>query len=93
MKNLDRFKVYCDCCNVESICCEIRLLCETFQICKECLEKTLHEGFPENVLQNHLDYATKLVESWPAWKQNILGNSSKPNVEVPRIPIVKEPIE
>ncbi len=31
--------------------------------------------------------ATALVASWPAWKQNILENSSKPTVSVPRIPV------
>lgn len=31
--------------------------------------------------------ATKLVASWPLWKQNILVQSGKPTVDVPRIPI------
>jgi hypothetical protein len=32
--------------------------------------------------------ATKLVASWPKWKQNILEQSGKPTVDVPRQPIV-----
>jgi hypothetical protein len=31
--------------------------------------------------------ATKLVASWPIWKQNILVQSGKPTVDMPRVPI------
>lgn len=47
MKN--EFEVYCDCCLIQSICCDINLLCGTFLICKECLEETLRKGFPNDI--------------------------------------------
>ena len=34
-----------------------------------------------------LERASKLVASWPLWKQNILVNSASPTVRVPRKPI------
>jgi len=33
------------------------------------------------------EIATSLVNQWPAWKQNILEDSSKPTVSVPRAPV------
>jgi hypothetical protein len=40
----------------------------------------------EQVLQR-IESATKLVQSWPAWKQNILVQSAQPTVRVPRTPV------
>jgi hypothetical protein len=37
---------------------------------------------------DHLALAAKVVESWPAWKRNLLENSSKPTMSTPRTPIV-----
>ena len=34
-----------------------------------------------------MEIAKKIVESWPLWKQNLLEQSSKPTVSVPREPI------
>lgn len=41
----------------------------------------------EEEFQKQMDIATKLVNSWPLWKQNLLEQSSKPFVEVPREPV------
>jgi hypothetical protein len=38
--------------------------------------------------QRHIIDAKRIVASWPAWKRNLLGNSLKPTVEVPRNPVV-----
>jgi len=34
--------------------------------------------------------AVKLVNSWPKWKRNLLEQSSKPTVEVPRKPVINK---
>lgn len=44
-------------------------------------------------LREKIDRANKLVESWPAWKRNILINSSKPSVSVPRPPVNNREVE
>ena len=31
-------------------------------------------------LRRQIDKATRLVETWPTWKQNILAHSSRPSV-------------
>lgn len=38
--------------------------------------------------QRHQAMAKSLVTTWPKWKQNILENSSKPTVSVPRTPVI-----
>lgn len=45
---------------------------------------------PQWTFQECLDHASLLVSGWPAWKQNILENSAKPTVAVPRTPIVSD---
>ena len=35
-----------------------------------------------------MNLATKLVKSWPEWKQHILEHSMKPTLSVPRKPII-----
>lgn len=35
----------------------------------------------------HLEYAAKVVATWPAWKRNILGYSSQPTRKEPRQPV------
>lgn len=37
--------------------------------------------------RKQLEHATKIVESWPKWKQNILEHSASPTVSVPREPV------
>lgn len=37
--------------------------------------------------RQQLANATKIVETWPAWKQQILESYSSPTVSVPRTPI------
>jgi len=37
-----------------------------------------------------MELATKLVESWPLWKQNLLEQSSKPFVSEPRKPVINK---
>ena len=37
--------------------------------------------------KKQFEIASALVETWPAWKQNILENSAKPTVSVPRAPV------
>lgn len=38
-------------------------------------------------LRHQIDKATRLVDAWPAWKQNILIYSSRPSVSSPRPPV------
>jgi hypothetical protein len=38
-------------------------------------------------LREAVKQATKIVESWPLWKQNILKHSGEPSVSVPRTPV------
>jgi hypothetical protein len=38
-------------------------------------------------ISQRIEIATKLVQSWPAWKQNILVQSAQPKVQVPRVPV------
>lgn len=38
-------------------------------------------------LQQQIQNATKLVESWPQWKRNILIQNAQPTVSTPRPPI------
>jgi hypothetical protein len=38
-------------------------------------------------VRKRIESATKLVKSWPLWKQNILVQSASPTVKVPRKPI------
>jgi hypothetical protein len=35
-----------------------------------------------------IERATKLVKSWPLWKQNILVNSGQATLKIPRRPVV-----
>ena len=42
--------------------------------------KQLYFDFYEfDAFQRHLDRASKLVATWPLWKQNILTDSARPN--------------
>lgn len=34
--------------------------------------------------QRHLLNAKRIVDSWPAWKRNLVSNSLEPTVKVPR---------
>lgn len=38
-------------------------------------------------LQLQIENATKLVNSWPQWKQKILIQSAQPTVSSPRTPV------
>ncbi|QDU98477.1 hypothetical protein [Lignipirellula cremea] len=38
-------------------------------------------------IRKQIEYATKVVETWPAWKQNILAHSSSPAISQPREPV------
>lgn len=44
----------------------------------------------EKEFKKQLEIATKIVESWPLWKQNILEDSSKSTVSKPRPPIFED---
>lgn len=37
---------------------------------------------------NHLEWASRIVKTWPAWKRNILKNSSKSTLSTPRKPVL-----
>jgi hypothetical protein len=37
--------------------------------------------------REHLIQASRVVSTWPAWKQKLLEQSSKPTVDVPRNPV------
>jgi len=41
----------------------------------------------EKEFRAQLARATALVATWPAWKRNILEQSSRPTVSVPRTPV------
>lgn len=41
--------------------------------------------------QEHLDDASRIVASWPAWKRNILATSSSPTMSHKREPIIRMP--
>lgn len=41
-------------------------------------------------VREQMALASKLVATWPVWKQNILEQSGRPTVDVPRDPIVNE---
>lgn len=41
-----------------------------------------------NELDAHLKWASNIVKSWPAWKQNLLRDSNKSTLDVPRKPII-----
>lgn len=41
----------------------------------------------EKEVRQQIVKATKLVEAWPAWKQNILAQSAQPSVTTPRPPV------
>lgn len=38
-------------------------------------------------LREHIDRASRRVESWPEWKRNILDDSLKPTLSEPRTPV------
>jgi hypothetical protein len=38
-------------------------------------------------LQEQFEIADAIVSQWPKWKQNLLEDSSKPTVAVPRTPV------
>lgn len=40
--------------------------------------------------EDFLDWATKIVNSWPEWKRNVLGSSSRSTNDIPREPIYKK---
>ena len=40
-----------------------------------------------NEIYQRIKSARKLVQTWPAWKQNILVQSAQPTVKVPRTPV------
>lgn len=35
-------------------------------------------------IRKHCEYASRIVENWPAWKQNLLKHSSEPMNSVAR---------
>ena len=37
--------------------------------------------------KKQFDIASSLVAQWPIWKRNILEDSSKPTVAIPRLPV------
>jgi hypothetical protein len=41
----------------------------------------------KNELREQIARASKLIETWPAWKQNVLVLSSRPSVSSPRPPV------
>ncbi len=41
----------------------------------------------ENEIRQQIRIAADQVRSWPAWMQNILVESAKPTVKVPRTPV------
>jgi hypothetical protein len=45
---------------------------------------------PRKAFLRALKEAKELVDSWPKWKQNILENSGKSTVDVPRKPVIND---
>ena len=41
----------------------------------------------ENEIREQIKIATTRVETWPAWKRNILVESAQPTVKLPRTPV------
>ena len=41
----------------------------------------------EREIREQIEMATKLVETWPSWKQNILVHSAQSTVASPRTPV------
>lgn len=41
-------------------------------------------------IRRAIDGATKLVASWPAWKQNALADSARPMFDRPRPPVIND---
>lgn len=52
-------------------------------MCKECKPN-------QKTLQEQIDLANKLIDTWPDWKKNILRDSGKSTLTIPRKPIVNE---
>ena len=44
----------------------------------------------EKHIQAEMARASKIVKSWPDWKQNILIDSSKPTNSTPRVPVTDQ---
>jgi hypothetical protein len=38
-------------------------------------------------VREQMKIASRLVETWPEWKRNILVQSAQPTVDVPRTPV------
>ena len=50
--------------------------------------KQLYFDFYEfDPFRRAMERASKIVASWPLWKQNILVDSGSPTVRVPRTPV------
>jgi hypothetical protein len=53
-----------------------------------------HEDFwgtdDNSKFKKQLERASAIVDKWPAWKRNILNNSSCPTVAVPREPVIND---
>ena len=43
-----------------------------------------------NEFDAHLKWACSVVDKWPAWKKNLLRDSNKSTLDVPRKPIVRD---
>jgi hypothetical protein len=44
----------------------------------------------DKAFHDFLDEATRIVQSWPAWKRGVLGASSRATNDFPRQPIYRE---
>lgn len=44
-------------------------------------------------LRESMDDASRIVATWPEWKQNILRDSAKPTLDVPRTPVSPRPYD
>lgn len=44
----------------------------------------------ERDIQTQTEYAAKIMESWPAWKRNILQHSTEPTNKMARPPIIRD---
>lgn len=53
------------------------------------IDKALSRG-KRNHFWRHCQEASERVKRWPKWKQNILTDSAKPTLDIPRQPVVND---
>ena len=86
----DRQKLYNVYVDISDICGKFRwnnleeIDSESYKL---AVESGRYQTWEREKFRKHIERATKIVNSWPLWKQNILGNIGKPNFDTPRKPI------